>query len=103
MPEGLTRFEERMLLLLGGVTLIGLSIGKRRPYWGGPALVAVGAFVVPAAVRWLRPESPDSQTERTALDPVLEASLESFPASDSPGWAMSGDKRRNLFRTPQLT
>jgi hypothetical protein len=80
MPAQISRFQERMALILGGGALVALSVKERRPAWGGLILAGMGAFLLTDGVEWLR-SAPSRVHDR-----VDEASEESFPTSDPPAW-----------------
>jgi hypothetical protein len=92
MEKEVSRFQERVALIVGAGTLLSLALGKRRPRWGGIVAFGMGGLLLQAAVGWLRSHKRSEdrpQRPEPPFDVVTEGSEESFPASDSPAWAMS--------------
>ncbi|HEV2691152.1 MAG TPA: hypothetical protein VGV35_21495 [Bryobacteraceae bacterium] len=95
MPEKLSGFQERLALLLGGGTLLALSIRNKRPVWGGLVLAGMGALLFRDGLSWLRSCATfeGRQKRRGVPSPVVcfdivdEGSEGSFPASDPPAWS----------------
>jgi hypothetical protein len=81
MSTDMSPFQERLALIIGAATLIGLGASKRRPMWGGMALIALAGLMAPVGVKWL-----SSRTASFRYDKVTESPEESLPASDPPSW-----------------
>lgn len=89
MEQEVSRFQERMVQLMGAAALLRLALWKQRPAWGGIVLFGMGILLIRAGLEGLRSTEP-REYRQVRLEPqpdfVAESSMESFPASDAPAW-----------------
>jgi len=52
-PHIISRFQERLALLVGGGMLLGIGVRKQSPPWEGVALLATGCLLLHGSVRLL--------------------------------------------------
>jgi hypothetical protein len=81
MSQKMSRFQERLALLIGGTALFGLVMRKRLPYWTEAVLLGTTGLLLQVSLGRLG-------SKRRGLDIVTEASEESLPASDPPAWVL---------------
>lgn len=56
-PRVISRFQERLALLVGGGMLLGLGIRKQPPRWKGVALLTAGCLLLRGSMSLLRMEA----------------------------------------------
>jgi hypothetical protein len=56
--QEVSRFQERIALIVGGATLLSLEIRKDRPPWGGVVLVGMGLLLLRSGLRWIQSLNP---------------------------------------------
>jgi len=54
MSTKVSRFQERLALLIGGGTLLGFGIQQRRVPWGGMVLFGMGCLLLRGGIDWFR-------------------------------------------------
>ncbi len=64
-PRVISRFQERLALLVGGGMLLGLGIRKQSPPWEGVALFAAGCLLMRGSMSLLLMQADrDKQARR---------------------------------------
>jgi len=66
-PRVVSRFQERLALLVGGGMLLGLGIRKQSPPWEGVALFAAGCLLLRGSISLLRMQA-DRETQGRRLN-----------------------------------